>query len=72
MALLETIVYNFRVAGTVEKSSNDLNWKTYRFRVLGVELAQVDGDLVQLGLVDAVGRGGHVPVVQENSTALIA
>ena len=68
MALLETII----LESPELKISNDLNWETYRFRVLRVELAQVDGDLVQLGLVDAVGRGGHVPVVQENSAALVA
>ena len=44
----------------------------YPLVVFGVEFSQVDGDLLQLGLVDAVSRRGHVPVVQEHSTALVA
>ena len=45
---------------------------THSLRVLGVELSEVNLDLVELGLVDAVGCGGHVPVIQEDPAALVA
>ena len=41
------------------------------FRVLGVVLAEVDGDLAELGLVDAVGGRRHVQVVQQHAAALV-
>ena len=39
--------------------------------VLGVKLPQDDGDLVQLGPVNAMGGRGDVPVVEQNSATLI-
>lgn len=39
--------------------------------VLGVVLPQDDGDLVQLGPVDTVGRGGDVPVVEKDAATLV-
>jgi len=39
--------------------------------VLGVVLPKVDRDLVQLGSMNAVGGCGDVPVVEENSSALV-
>ncbi len=44
---------------------------SYLLRVLRVVLAQVDRDLAELGLVHAVGGGGHVPVVQQHPAALV-
>ena len=45
---------------------------THSLRVLGVVFSQVDLDLVELGLVHAVGSGRHVPVVQQDPAALVA
>ena len=39
--------------------------------VLGVVLPQDDGDLVQLGPVDAVGSRGDVPVVEKDPATLV-
>ena len=44
---------------------------THSLRVLGVVFSQVDLDLVELGLVDAVSGRRHVPVVQQDPTALV-
>ena len=45
---------------------------THPFVVFGVEFSEVDGDFVQFGLVNTVSRGGHVPMVQQDSAALVA
>ena len=39
--------------------------------VLGVVLAEDHRDLAELGAVDAVGRRGDVPVVQQHAPALV-
>ena len=44
----------------------------YLFCVFGIVFSQMNSNLTQLGLVDAVGRGGDVPVVEEDAAALIA
>ena len=45
---------------------------THPFVVFGVEFSEVNGDFVQFGLVNTVSRGGHVPMVQQHSAALVA
>ena len=49
-----------------------LRLEGFLLSVLGVVLAEDDGDLGELGAVDAVGRGGYVPVVQQHAPALVA
>ena len=51
---------------------NSLKYHSDLFCVLGVVLSQVDGDLAELGLVDAVGGRRHVEVVQQHAAALVA
>ena len=48
-----------------------LRLEGFLLSVLGVVLAEDDGDLGELGAVDAVGRGGYVPVVQQHAPALV-
>ena len=55
---------------------NVVNFKCFRAQgfllpVLGVVLPQDDGDLVQLGPVDAVGSRGDVPVVEKDPATLV-
>ena len=57
-------------------NNNVINFEGFRAQglllpVLGVVLPQDDGDLVQLGPVDAVGRGGDVPVVEKDPATLV-
>jgi len=40
-------------------------------QILGVQLPQVDGDVRQLGLLDAVGGGGHHVGRDEHPAALV-
>ena len=57
-------------------NNNVINFEGFRAQgfllpVLGVVLPQDDGDLVQLGPVDTVGRGGDVPVVEKDAATLV-
>ena len=48
-----------------------LRLEGFLLSVLGVVLAEDDGYLGELGAVDAVGRGGDVPVVEKDAATLV-